>query len=351
MTTKKQEEGKKTSSNTMDGIDNCLDFLSLSVEGLKIIDSPTEFERKYNLEWNLKRIFTAYYGKNYIKDEQQETFGNFCDAIKFDMDIWRDYCGITENRASKGIVFNTDGNIEYADGINHLQIYQTEKYGDEDFPYLQLLKHDKFVELLADPSIYTDLKSIALNEVNNLDEYELNYVENKIREIENDLPDNIKNKDYRAWYLETQYALNLIKSSIQKKIFSETKDIKSFVYLIYLVFSHAGFEISKGTKFSEYLALYLGESKDTIDKYIKQAAIEDIPLWKDDARRTQRLIAILMRIKSFNLNKEILDSLSKSIWEKIPKEISKKTNTEKRFLGELSQEERTFYDQLEICFK
>jgi hypothetical protein len=81
------------------------------------------------------------------------------------------------------------------------------------------------------------LKNIALNEIDNLDEYELSYVENKIREIETDLTENIKNKDYRAWYIETQYALNLIKSDIQKKIFSETRDIKSFVYLIYLVFS------------------------------------------------------------------------------------------------------------------
>ena len=165
------------------------------------------------------------------------------------------------------------------------------------------------------------------------------------------MPENIKNKEYRAWYLETQYTLNLIKTGIHEKLLTKSRDLKSFVYLIYLVFSHAGFEISKGTKFSEYLALYLGESKDTIDKYIKQAAIEDIPLWKDEARRTQRLIAILMRMKSFNPNKETQDSLSKSIWEKIPKEISKKTNTEKRFLGELSPEEKTFYDQLEICFK
>ncbi len=81
------------------------------------------------------------------------------------------------------------------------------------------------------------MKNIALNEIDNLDEYELSYVENKIREIETDLTENIKNKDYRAWYIETQYALNLIKSDIQKKIFSETRDIKSFVYLIYLVFS------------------------------------------------------------------------------------------------------------------
>jgi hypothetical protein len=140
MRTKKQEEEKKSYLNTMDGIDKFLDFLSLSVKGLKIVDSPSEFEREYNLEWNLKRLFTAYYGENYIKDEQQETFCDFCDAIKFDMDIWRDYCGITENLSSKGIVFDTDGNIEYADGINHLKILPTEKYGDEDFPYLLLLK-------------------------------------------------------------------------------------------------------------------------------------------------------------------------------------------------------------------
>lgn len=364
-TLKNTEKEKQTSSNTMDGIDKFLDFLSLSVEGLKIVDSPKEFRNEYNLEWNLKRLFTAYYGENYIKDEQQDTFYDFCDAIKFDMDIWRDYCGITENRASKGIVFNTDGNIEYADGINHLKIYQTEKYGDEDFPYLLLLKHDKFVELLTDSSIYTDLKSIALNEIDNLDKYELSYVEDKIREIENDMPENIKNKEYRAWYLETQYTLNLIKTGIHEKLLTKSRDLKSFVYLIYLVFSHAGFEINKGTKFSDYLALYLGESEKTIDEYIKHALKDNDPLWESDFTRTKKLLAILLQIKSFKPKREALDSLSKSIWEKIPTEkIRTETSKEKlshkefyekftkeELLKKLSQDERTLYDQLEICFK
>jgi hypothetical protein len=345
-----QQQKEKTSSNKMDGTDNFLDFLSLSVKGLKIIDSPTEFERKYNLEWNLKRLFTAYYEKTYIKDEQQETFATFCDAIKFDMDIWRDYCGITENRASMGIVFNTDGNIEYADGINHLQIYQTEKYGDDDFPYLQLLQHNNFVDLLADSLIYNKLKDIALKELSYLDENQLSFAENKTRETENDFPDNIKNKDSRIWYLETRYALDEIKSSIQGQLLSKNRDIKSFVYLIYLVFSHAGFEINKGTKFSDYLALCLRESKGTIDEYLKDAAKKSLPLWTDEYRKTQRLMAILMQIKLFNPIDETEELFSNSIWEKTPKE-NKEKNIEKRFMGVLNPEEILLYDQLEIRFK
>ena len=179
----------------------------------------------------------------------------------------------------------------------------------------------------------------------------MSFAENRIREIENDLPDNINNKDYRTWYLETRYALNEIKSSIQGKLLSKNRDIKSFVYLIYLVFSHAGFKINNGTSFSEYLALFLCESKGTIDDYIKDAAKESLPLWAAQDRKTQRLIAIIMLIKSFNPKEETLDSLSKSIWEKIPKEEFWGKISKKEFLKPLNTEERTLYDRLEICFK
>ena len=103
-----QEHEKKVTTYSMDGINKYLDFLSLSVEGLKILDSPLEHQRKYNLEWSLKKVFADYYEKHptknekyHIKNEQQETFLDFSDAIKIDMDIWRDYCGITENIATK----------------------------------------------------------------------------------------------------------------------------------------------------------------------------------------------------------------------------------------------------------
>ena len=353
-----QEHEKKVTTYSMDGINKYLDFLSLSVEGLKILDSPLEHQRKYNLEWSLKKVFADYYEKHptknekyHIKNEQQETFLDFSDAIKIDMDIWRDYCGITENIATKGIIYNTDGNIEYCDGINHLQIQLTEKYGDDNFPYLQLLKHNNFIDLLADTFIYSSLKGIASEEVNNLNETELSLAEYRIKEIEKDLPDNFNNKDCRFWYLETRYALIEIKSSILGQLSKNDRDIKSFVYLIYLVFSHAGFEISKATKFSEYLALFLRESKFTIDEYLKDAAKESLPLWKKNDRKTQRLIAILMRIETFNPKKETLDSLSKSIREKIPKVESNGIIPEQRYLRSLNIDERTFFDKLEIRYK
>lgn len=341
MKTNKQEVKNFVSLNSMEGANKLLDFLSLSVKGLKIVDTPTEFERNYNLEWNMKRAFTAYYGENQIKDEQQETFFSFCDAIKFDMDIWRDYCGITENRASKGIVYNSDGNIEYADGINHLQIYQTEKYGDDDFPYLQLVKHDNLVQLLADSTIYENLGTIALREVNDLDESDLSFAEYKLRKIENDFPENFINKDHRAWYITTRSALNKLKSNIQGELFSKKRDLKSFVYLIYLVFSYAGFEINKGTSFSEYLALFLCESKGTIDDYIKDAAKDNLPLWNAEDRKTQRLVATLMQIKSFNPMEETKYSIFKTICQKFP---------QKESLQLLSSEEKALYDDVRRYF-
>ena len=348
MKTNKQEEKNKVSLNSMDGTNKLLDFLSLSVKGLKIVDTPTEFERNYNLEWNMKRAFTAYYGENHIKDEQQETFFSFCDAIKFDMDIWRDYCGITENRSSKGIVYNSDGNIEYADGINYLQIYQTEKYGDDDFPYLQLLKHDNIVQLLADSTIYENLGTIALREINDLGEYELSFAENKLREIENDFPENFINKVQRAWYITTLSAINKLKSSIQGELFSKKRDLKSkkrdlksFVYLIYHVFLHAGFEVNKGTSFSEYLALILCEKKITIDDYIKDAAKDNLPLWKEEDRKTQRLVATLMHIKTFSPKEDTKNSLFKSICQKFPKKES---------LQLLTSDEKALYDDVRRYF-
>jgi len=340
MKTKKQEEKNKVSPNSMDGTYKLLDFLSLSVKGLRIFNSPTEFERKYNLEWNLKKIF-ATYEEHYIENDQQSTFSDFCGTVKFDMDIWRDYCGITENRASKGIVYNSDGNIEYADGINHLQIYQTEKYGDDDFPYLQLVKHDNLVQLLADSIIYENLGIIALREVNDLDESDLSFAEYKLREIENDFPENFINKDYRAWYITTRSALNKLKSSIQGELFSKKRDLKSFVYLIYLVFSYAGFEINKGTSFSEYLSLILCEKKITIDDYIKDAAKDNLPLWNADDRKTQRLVATLMQIKSFNPKEDTKNSLFKSICQKFP---------QKESLQLLTSEEKALYDEVRRYF-
>ncbi|KAA6326325.1 hypothetical protein EZS27_024556 [termite gut metagenome] len=326
-----------------------LDFLSLSVKGLNMVILPPEHSRSCNIEWYLKKEFLFYCD---VKDSKQETFDDFCKTIKFDMDIWRDYNGITGNHTSKGIVFDATGNIDYSDGINHLKIHQTEKYGDDDFPYLQLLQHDNFVQLLSDHTVYENLKEVALTEIKDGHEYELNIIEDKIGEIENDLPQHFTNDNYRKWYLETRLSLNEIKFCVHKELFDKDRDIKSFVYLMYVIFSSAGFSIDKGKSFSKYLALFLFESEATIDRYLKQAneqypdtkkhlsTKKCVPLWNSPDRKIQKLIAVLKQIKTFHPAADILQKVFKKICQNLPKEER---------LNFLTDEEKVLYIELKSC--
>ncbi|MDR0866820.1 MAG: hypothetical protein LBO74_18090 [Candidatus Symbiothrix sp.] len=325
-----KEKKQAVTNIPLNNVYKMLDFLSLSVKGLNL-------ENKN--EWHLKRNFFAYYEEKFVKDKIQSTFYDFSDTIKFDIDIWQDYNGITGNLASKGIVFDTEGNIEYADGVNHMKIHQIEKYGDNDFPYLQLLRHTNFIQLLEDNSVYENLKTSALKEIKDGHKYELSIVEDRIREIENDLPQFISDR-YRIWYLETRVALDGIKSLIYDSLSFEERDIKSFVYLMHLVFSCAGFETSKGKSFSKYLALFLCERQDTIDKYLKEAHNDTSLLWNKPDRNIQRLITVLKQIKTFKPNEDILEKISKIISRNLPKE---------EMLKFLTDEEKVLYRNLKIC--
>jgi len=326
-------------------IDKILDFLELSVNGLNMAVAKTA-----GIEWHLKNEFATYFnGREFIKDKCEKTFTDFSDTIKVDMDIWREYYDLS----SKEIVCNTDDNIECADGIDH----QREHYGDDESPYIQLRRHDSFVKLFEDTSVYEELKREALEEVENLNESTFDIIDSRIRDIENKMPmpQCFKDRNYRTWYLETDSQLREIKTAINNEFFSKYRDSKSFVYLMYLVFSCAGFEkISKGREFSKYLALHLRESPTTIDEYLKHTHKEGFPSWgKDAVSVIKKSIRTLMRIKSFEPNTDIFGKISKKMYDTQKDLIEKSVMSEKNIMttlaDELTDEENLLYKELKSC--
>jgi predicted P-loop ATPase len=292
--------------------DKLLFFLETSVGGWNIEYGGNGYtslnDELYSTVGYLRAKFAEYLeGRDCINDLMIDSFFAFSDSIFFNIDVYRDYNEFDFTDDKKTLVRSSRSTS-----------YIEDKYEDAFCPYMELKKHKNFIELMADKSIYNNLLKKAIEEVKRQDEHTLNEIKNRLSAIGQSIQPQTrhKHKDNSVrWHSAVKRTLDEIQTVISKKLQLRERDIKSFIYILNLVFEKAGFTVSKGTDFAYYLSIFLNEEPKTIDKYFKRINNEksNTDFWGNNDTAIKKLLSIVEFIESFNPKEETLKDLKRSI--------------------------------------